>query len=121
MPTTRPTALRLTFNRRFKAAFLAEQTLCRLSAAQPRLRSVRVVFRAFMRSRSCFPARKKGTVFAATATGSPLRGLRPRRGSRCLTVKAPKPRRCHRKWSPRGLHVLTAELGIGGCQFGDAI
>ena len=38
---------------------------------------------------------KNGTNFSATDTAAPVRGLRPTRGARCLTVKAPKPLQLH--------------------------
>lgn len=43
-------------------------------------------------SRKSLPVRKKGTCFSGTATGSPVRGLRPARDLRCRTENAPKPR-----------------------------
>src|SRR5262249_9771592 len=46
---------------------------------------------ALRRSRRSLPVLKKGTNFSATDTLAPVRGLRPCRGARCLTVKAPKP------------------------------
>ncbi len=44
------------------------------------------------RSLSSLPTLKNGTLFAATATSSPVFGLRPSRAWRCLTTKLPKPR-----------------------------
>ena len=51
------------------------------------------------RSRSSLPALKNGTAFSSTGTASPVRGLRPVRASRRLTVNAPNPRSSTR--SPR--------------------
>ncbi len=42
-------------------------------------------------SRSPFPALNEGTLDAAISMGSPVRGLRPCRAGRCLTVNVPKP------------------------------
>ena len=44
------------------------------------------------RSRSSFPGLKCGTCFPASATASPVLGLRPRRGGRKCSEKLPKPR-----------------------------
>src|SRR6185312_5930413 len=46
----------------------------------------------FNLSRNSFPVRKKGARFWPTETGSPVRGFRPMREGRTLTLKAPKPR-----------------------------
>ena len=51
------------------------------------------------RARISFPVLKWGIAFFATATTSPVRGLRPVWASRSLTEKAPKPRSSTR--SPR--------------------
>lgn len=45
----------------------------------------------FRRSRKSLPALKKGTHFSATATASPVLGLRPILGGRILAEKAPNP------------------------------
>ena len=50
-------------------------------------------------SRSSLPVLKNGTNFSDTDTDAPVRGLRPCRAARCLTVNAPKPRNSTR--SPR--------------------
>jgi hypothetical protein len=64
---------------------------------------------ASTRSLRSFPDLKKGTDFASTATAAPLRGLRLTRGSRRLTVKAPKPRSSTR--SPRAsAPVMPAKM-----------
>ena len=64
---------------------------------------------AFTRSRSSFPALKKGTDFSSTETEAPVLGLRPVRASRCLTVKAPKPRNSTR--SPRAsAKVISSKI-----------
>ena len=47
----------------------------------------------FSFSRRSLPVLKNGTYFSDTATEAPVRGLRPMRGARCLTVKAPKLRK----------------------------
>src|SRR5690606_12696317 len=44
-----------------------------------------------MRSRNSLPVLKNGTYFSSTATGAPVRGLRPIRGALYFTVNAPKP------------------------------
>src|SRR5262249_26768248 len=45
----------------------------------------------FSLSRSSLPVLKNGTNFSCTETVVPVRGLRPTRADRCLTVNAPKP------------------------------
>jgi hypothetical protein len=45
------------------------------------------------------PVLKNGTNFSSTETEAPVRGLRPERGARCFTVKAPN------RSAPRGRHA----------------
>ena len=83
------------------------------------------------RSRNSLPVLKKGTCFSFTDTASPVRGLRPWRGGRLRTEKAPKAPQFHALSAFKSLrdffkyriddplHVTLEKVRIGGRQFFD--